>query len=156
MSNCSSSALFFLNHDSLSFPLALGAHPVSKYLGTIDYRYNSLFQDAAWRDLFHKSEAPVVGGLSRFSLNNITLICSKFKELLKSHRNYFNQKHNYDVTCSLATLLGTPICLLTQISNKALTCWSSKFKLKMREKGDLRDFECVMVDDAIYFPCNHL
>lgn len=41
----------------------LGAHPVSKYLGTIDYRYNSLFQDAAWRELFHKPEAPVVGGL---------------------------------------------------------------------------------------------
>ncbi|XP_015206688.1 phosphofurin acidic cluster sorting protein 2 isoform X2 [Lepisosteus oculatus] len=40
--------------------IPLGSHPVSKYLGTIDYRYNSLFQDAAWRDLFHKSEAPVV------------------------------------------------------------------------------------------------
>ncbi|XP_056250295.1 phosphofurin acidic cluster sorting protein 2 isoform X3 [Seriola aureovittata] len=40
--------------------IPLGAHPVSKYLGTIDYRYNSLFQDAAWRDLFHKQEAPVV------------------------------------------------------------------------------------------------
>ncbi|KAI4792685.1 hypothetical protein KUCAC02_033218, partial [Chaenocephalus aceratus] len=26
--------------------IPLGAHPVSKYLGTIDYRYNSLFQDA--------------------------------------------------------------------------------------------------------------
>uniref|UniRef100_A0A8C4DH13 Phosphofurin acidic cluster sorting protein 2 n=1 Tax=Dicentrarchus labrax TaxID=13489 RepID=A0A8C4DH13_DICLA len=40
--------------------IPLGTHPVSKYLGTIDYRYNSLFQDAAWRDLFHKPEAPVV------------------------------------------------------------------------------------------------
>ncbi|XP_061098641.1 phosphofurin acidic cluster sorting protein 2 isoform X1 [Conger conger] len=40
--------------------IPLGSHPVSKYLGTIDYRYNSLFQDAAWRDLFHKPDAPVV------------------------------------------------------------------------------------------------
>ncbi|XP_028827208.1 phosphofurin acidic cluster sorting protein 2 isoform X3 [Denticeps clupeoides] len=40
--------------------IPLGAHPVSKYLGSIDYRYNSLFQDAAWRDLFHKPEAPVI------------------------------------------------------------------------------------------------
>lgn len=40
-----------------------GAHPVSKYLGTIDYRYNSLFQDTAWRDLFHKPEAPAVGAI---------------------------------------------------------------------------------------------
>uniref|UniRef100_A0A7N6FBX4 Phosphofurin acidic cluster sorting protein 2 n=1 Tax=Anabas testudineus TaxID=64144 RepID=A0A7N6FBX4_ANATE len=45
--------------------IPLGAHPVSKYLGTIDYRYNSLFQDAAWRDLFHKPEAPVVDVVSR-------------------------------------------------------------------------------------------
>uniref|UniRef100_A0A3B5KY94 Phosphofurin acidic cluster sorting protein 2 n=1 Tax=Xiphophorus couchianus TaxID=32473 RepID=A0A3B5KY94_9TELE len=40
--------------------IPLGAHPVSKYLGTIDHRYNCLFQDAAWRDLFHKTEAPVI------------------------------------------------------------------------------------------------
>uniref|UniRef100_A0A3Q2Y9C7 Phosphofurin acidic cluster sorting protein 2 n=1 Tax=Hippocampus comes TaxID=109280 RepID=A0A3Q2Y9C7_HIPCM len=40
--------------------IPLGPHPVSKYLGTMDYRYNALFQDAAWKDLFHKSEAPVV------------------------------------------------------------------------------------------------
>ncbi|KAG7277093.1 hypothetical protein CRUP_031306 [Coryphaenoides rupestris] len=39
--------------------IPLGAHPVSKYLGSIDYRYNSLFQDVAWRELFHKPEAPV-------------------------------------------------------------------------------------------------
>lgn len=44
-----------------------GAHPVSKYLGTIDYRYNSLFQDTAWRDLFHKSEAPVIGGIFKLT-----------------------------------------------------------------------------------------
>ncbi|KAG7466154.1 hypothetical protein MATL_G00161760 [Megalops atlanticus] len=40
--------------------IPLGSHPVSKYLGSIDYRYNSLFQDQAWRDLFHKPEAPIV------------------------------------------------------------------------------------------------
>ncbi|XP_073729560.1 phosphofurin acidic cluster sorting protein 2 isoform X2 [Misgurnus anguillicaudatus] len=38
--------------------IPLGVHPVAKYLGSIDYRYNSLFQDSAWRDLFHKPEAP--------------------------------------------------------------------------------------------------
>ncbi|XP_057715339.1 phosphofurin acidic cluster sorting protein 2 isoform X4 [Corythoichthys intestinalis] len=40
--------------------IPLGAHPVSKYLGSIDYRYNALFQDVAWKDLFHKPEAPSV------------------------------------------------------------------------------------------------
>lgn len=41
--------------------LSAGTHPVSKYLGSIDYRYNSLFQDAAWRELFLRPEAPAVG-----------------------------------------------------------------------------------------------
>lgn len=40
--------------------IPLGAHPVSKYLASIDYRYSSLFQDLAWRDLFFKPEAPVI------------------------------------------------------------------------------------------------
>ncbi|XP_024130923.1 phosphofurin acidic cluster sorting protein 2 [Oryzias melastigma] len=40
--------------------IPLGTHPVSKYLGSIDYRYNSLFQDAAWRELFLRPEAPAV------------------------------------------------------------------------------------------------
>lgn len=40
--------------------IPLGAHPVSKYLASIDYRYSSLFQDSAWRDLFYKTEAPVI------------------------------------------------------------------------------------------------
>ncbi|XP_052428346.1 phosphofurin acidic cluster sorting protein 2 isoform X6 [Carassius gibelio] len=38
--------------------IPLGVHPVAKYLASIDYRYNSLFQDSAWRDLFNKPEAP--------------------------------------------------------------------------------------------------
>ncbi|XP_059421882.1 phosphofurin acidic cluster sorting protein 2-like isoform X2 [Carassius carassius] len=38
--------------------IPLGVHPVAKYLASIDHRYNSLFQDSAWRDLFHKPEAP--------------------------------------------------------------------------------------------------
>ncbi|KAM8737500.1 phosphofurin acidic cluster sorting protein 2 isoform 4-T4 [Acanthopagrus schlegelii] len=52
--------------------IPLGAHPVSKYLGTIDYRYNSLFQDTAWRDLFHKPEAPVVAQESPDVVSRVT------------------------------------------------------------------------------------
>uniref|UniRef100_A0A8B9L9G6 Phosphofurin acidic cluster sorting protein 2 n=1 Tax=Astyanax mexicanus TaxID=7994 RepID=A0A8B9L9G6_ASTMX len=44
--------------------IPLGAHPVSKYLASIDYRYSSLFQDLAWRELFFKPEAPVIVSLS--------------------------------------------------------------------------------------------
>lgn len=61
-----------LNSDRFVFNS--GAHPVSKYLGTIDYRYNSLFQDAAWRDLFHKPEAPVVGTIPSEESKNCLLL----------------------------------------------------------------------------------
>uniref|UniRef100_L7N1R2 Phosphofurin acidic cluster sorting protein 2 n=1 Tax=Myotis lucifugus TaxID=59463 RepID=L7N1R2_MYOLU len=37
--------------------IPLGSNPVARYLGSVHYRYNSFFQDLAWRDLFHKLEA---------------------------------------------------------------------------------------------------
>ncbi|XP_053104417.1 phosphofurin acidic cluster sorting protein 2 isoform X3 [Hemicordylus capensis] len=37
--------------------IPLGSHPVAKYLGSVDYRYNNFFQDLSWRDLFNKLEA---------------------------------------------------------------------------------------------------
>ncbi|XP_068109469.1 phosphofurin acidic cluster sorting protein 2 isoform X2 [Hyperolius riggenbachi] len=37
--------------------IPLGSHPVAKYLGSVDYKYNNLFQDPAWRDLFTKLDA---------------------------------------------------------------------------------------------------
>ncbi|KAM6960692.1 phosphofurin acidic cluster sorting protein 2 isoform 1-T2 [Aplochiton taeniatus] len=52
--------------------IPLGSHPVSKYLGSIDHRYNSLFQDAAWRDLFHKPEAPVIAQESPDVVSRVT------------------------------------------------------------------------------------
>ncbi|CDQ92587.1 unnamed protein product, partial [Oncorhynchus mykiss] len=65
--------------------IPLGSHPVSKYLGTIDYRYNSLFQDTAWRDLFHKPDAPVIGrtGLNTHTrgLQKISLSLSEIPRL---------------------------------------------------------------------------
>uniref|UniRef100_A0A672INF4 Phosphofurin acidic cluster sorting protein 2 n=1 Tax=Salarias fasciatus TaxID=181472 RepID=A0A672INF4_SALFA len=60
------------SHDKLSGFILILSHPVSKYLGTIDYRYNSLFQDAAWRDLFHKPEAPVVAQESPDVVSRVT------------------------------------------------------------------------------------
>ncbi|TFK06898.1 CMP-N-acetylneuraminate-beta-galactosamide-alpha-2,3-sialyltransferase 1 [Platysternon megacephalum] len=40
--------------------IPLGSHPVAKYLGSVDYRYNNFFQDLAWRDLFNKLEAQTI------------------------------------------------------------------------------------------------
>ncbi|XP_075793186.1 phosphofurin acidic cluster sorting protein 2 isoform X5 [Pelodiscus sinensis] len=37
--------------------IPLGSHPVAKYLGSVDHRYNNFFQDLTWRDLFNKLEA---------------------------------------------------------------------------------------------------
>ncbi|XP_024897901.1 phosphofurin acidic cluster sorting protein 2 [Pteropus alecto] len=41
----------------LTPPPPAGSHPVARYLGSVDYRYNNFFQDLAWRDLFNKLEA---------------------------------------------------------------------------------------------------
>ncbi|XP_072279165.1 phosphofurin acidic cluster sorting protein 1 isoform X2 [Pyxicephalus adspersus] len=38
----------------------LGSHPVCKYLSSLDSRYASLFFDAAWRELFNKSDPPAI------------------------------------------------------------------------------------------------
>ncbi|XP_054651576.1 phosphofurin acidic cluster sorting protein 2 isoform X2 [Dunckerocampus dactyliophorus] len=40
--------------------IPLGALPVSKYLASVDHKYYTLFHDAAWKDLFHKTQAPLV------------------------------------------------------------------------------------------------
>ncbi|KAM4690822.1 phosphofurin acidic cluster sorting protein 2 [Rhinophrynus dorsalis] len=37
--------------------IPLGSHPVAKYLGSVDYKYNTLFQDPFWRDLFNKMDS---------------------------------------------------------------------------------------------------
>lgn len=42
-------------------PRLAGSHPVARYLGSVDYRYNNFFQDLAWRDLFNKLEAQSTG-----------------------------------------------------------------------------------------------
>ncbi|KAG8514449.1 Phosphofurin acidic cluster sorting protein 2, partial [Galemys pyrenaicus] len=34
--------------------IPLGSHPVARYLGSVDDRYNDFFQDLAWRDLFNR------------------------------------------------------------------------------------------------------
>ncbi|XP_026976606.1 phosphofurin acidic cluster sorting protein 2 isoform X11 [Globicephala melas] len=41
--------------------IPLGSHPVARYLGSVDYRYNNFFQDLTWRDLFNKLEAQSAG-----------------------------------------------------------------------------------------------
>ncbi|XP_036264487.1 phosphofurin acidic cluster sorting protein 2 [Pipistrellus kuhlii] len=37
--------------------IPLGPHPVASYLGSVDHRYNHLFQDLAWQDMFNHLEA---------------------------------------------------------------------------------------------------
>ncbi|CAB1412781.1 unnamed protein product [Pleuronectes platessa] len=38
--------------------LPMGAHPLAKYLSSLDGKFNSLFMDAGWRELFGRLEAP--------------------------------------------------------------------------------------------------
>ncbi|XP_068163994.1 phosphofurin acidic cluster sorting protein 1 isoform X1 [Antennarius striatus] len=47
----------WLNHMRF-LVVPLGSHPVAKHIGTLDNRYSSSFLDAAWRDVFSRSEPP--------------------------------------------------------------------------------------------------
>uniref|UniRef100_A0A4W6E2Y3 Phosphofurin acidic cluster sorting protein 1a n=1 Tax=Lates calcarifer TaxID=8187 RepID=A0A4W6E2Y3_LATCA len=38
--------------------LPVGAHPLAKYLASLDAKFNSLFMDAGWRELFGRLEPP--------------------------------------------------------------------------------------------------
>ncbi|XP_070772574.1 phosphofurin acidic cluster sorting protein 1 [Enoplosus armatus] len=38
--------------------LPVGAHPLAKYLASLDSKFNSLFMDAGWRELFGRLEPP--------------------------------------------------------------------------------------------------
>lgn len=48
----------------LVFMTSPGAHPLAKYLAALDSRFNSLFMDAGWRELFGRLEPPPLGTLA--------------------------------------------------------------------------------------------
>lgn len=45
----------------LVFITSPGAHPLAKYLAALDSKFNSLFMDAGWRELFGRLEPPPLG-----------------------------------------------------------------------------------------------
>lgn len=45
----------FLTHS------CLGSHPLAKYVASFDSRFNSIFMDSAWRELFCRTERPTSG-----------------------------------------------------------------------------------------------
>lgn len=38
-----------------------GSHPLAKYVASFDSRFNSIFMDTAWRELFCRTERPTSG-----------------------------------------------------------------------------------------------
>lgn len=38
-----------------------GSHPLAKYVASFDSRFNSIFMDSAWRELFCRTERPTSG-----------------------------------------------------------------------------------------------
>lgn len=38
-----------------------GAHPLAKYLAALDSKFNDLFMDTGWRELFGRVESPSLG-----------------------------------------------------------------------------------------------
>lgn len=41
--------------------LCTGSHPLAKYVASFDSRFNSIFMDTAWRELFCRTERPASG-----------------------------------------------------------------------------------------------
>lgn len=120
--------------------LFLGAHPVSKYLGTIDYRYNSLFQDTAWRDLFHRPEAPVVGRRLRDSDGeNIICLLGFWEERI--HFCVFAAQENPDVVSRVTQyMVGANGAHQLPIAEAMLTYKQKRynqFHFKCHHQGDL-------------------
>uniref|UniRef100_A0A672NZX0 Phosphofurin acidic cluster sorting protein 1-like n=1 Tax=Sinocyclocheilus grahami TaxID=75366 RepID=A0A672NZX0_SINGR len=43
--------------------IPIGSHPLAKYVSTFDSKFNSMFMDPSWRELFCRSETPSVSAL---------------------------------------------------------------------------------------------
>lgn len=41
--------------------MSSGSHPLAKYMASFDGKFNSIFMDTAWRELFGRTEAPPSG-----------------------------------------------------------------------------------------------
>lgn len=89
----------------------LGSHPVAKYLGSVDYRYNNFFQDLAWRDLFNKLEAQTTG-----KTTCLRLACVRWKARVGNFsKGHINPRGSRQWFCS-SFLLTLPRWLFR--------CWS--------------------------------
>ncbi|RXN17884.1 phosphofurin acidic cluster sorting 2-like isoform X2 [Labeo rohita] len=42
--------------------IPIGSHPLAKYVSTFDSKFNSMFMDPSWKELFCRSEPPSAGG----------------------------------------------------------------------------------------------
>uniref|UniRef100_A0A8C5BNK0 Phosphofurin acidic cluster sorting protein 2-like n=1 Tax=Gadus morhua TaxID=8049 RepID=A0A8C5BNK0_GADMO len=43
--------------------IPIGSHPLAKYMASFDSRFNTIFMDTAWRDLFCRTERPTLDNL---------------------------------------------------------------------------------------------
>lgn len=57
-----------ITHPAMNSPMMLhvfvtspGSHPLAKYLAALDSKFNNLFMDASWRELFGRLEPPPLG-----------------------------------------------------------------------------------------------
>uniref|UniRef100_A0A3B4XCK5 Phosphofurin acidic cluster sorting protein 1-like n=1 Tax=Seriola lalandi dorsalis TaxID=1841481 RepID=A0A3B4XCK5_SERLL len=85
--------------------LPVGAHPLAKYLASLDAKFNSLFMDAGWRELFARLEPPpldpvgVAGRVSQYvggatvshlcPISEAMLTCKHKSVVLVSSRSVF-------------------------------------------------------------------
>ena len=61
-------SMSFINNDIIS--IGIGSHPLAKYVASLDSKFNSIFMDTAWRELFCRPEPPSSG---RTLLRNLSI-----------------------------------------------------------------------------------
>ncbi|KYO26364.1 phosphofurin acidic cluster sorting protein 2 isoform A [Alligator mississippiensis] len=79
----------------------LGSHPVAKYMGSVDSRYSAMFLDAAWRELFSRTEPPstepfdVVGRIGQYVASAAVTLQLPVAEAMLTCKHKFQDEDSY-------------------------------------------------------------
>ncbi|NXX45107.1 PACS2 protein, partial [Tricholaema leucomelas] len=105
--------------------IPLGSHPVAKYLGSVDYRYNNFFQDLAWRDLFNKLEAQTTvletpDVVSRITQYIAGANCAHQLPIAEAMLTYKQKSPDEESSQKFIPFVGVSVALVTRILSSFL------------------------------------
>uniref|UniRef100_A0A803SPN7 Phosphofurin acidic cluster sorting protein 2 n=1 Tax=Anolis carolinensis TaxID=28377 RepID=A0A803SPN7_ANOCA len=101
--------------------IPLGCHPVAKYLGSVDYRYNNFFQDLSWKDLFNKLEA-------QNAPQELPDIVSRITQYIVG-ANYANRAKHFQICWTLKSYFQYTPLVFPPSLHKICMCNNLKIKI---------------------------